>query len=289
MKNRNVIHKYLSLVKFAHSIFAMPFALIGYAIAANEIDHFSIVTLLLVVLCMVFARNAAMAFNRLVDRDIDTLNKRTSNRELSSGIIKTKEAVFFIILNAVLFVFTTYFLNDNNLAFYLSPVALFVILGYSYTKRFTELSHIILGVGLGLAPIGAYIAVKGEFATIPLIISALVVFWVSGFDIIYSLQDYKFDKKLNLKSIPVKFGIETAMKLSIGLHIIASLLTIVIGFNYQWSFIYWVGTLIFNILLFYQHFIISEIDFSKINVSFFTTNGLASIIYGTFCIIDILI
>lgn len=289
MKKRSLIYNYLSFVKFAHSIFAMPFALIGYTLAAKEIGEFSFITLLLVVLCMIFARNAAMAFNRFVDRDIDSMNNRTSKREIPAGIIKTKQAFFFIILNSVLFVFTTYFLNENKLAFYLSPVALFVILGYSYTKRFTEFSHIILGIGLGLAPIGAYIAVKGCFSMLPLIISFMVIFWVSGFDIIYSLQDYNFDKNNNLKSIPVRFGIKKSLKISSMLHIMAFLLSVTVGLAYDWSLLYWVGALIFNSLLLYQHTIISEKRLDRINVSFFTTNGIASVIYGGFCILDILI
>jgi 4-hydroxybenzoate polyprenyltransferase len=289
MKKRSLIYNYLSFVKFAHSIFAMPFALIGYTLAAKEIGNFSFITLLLVVLCMIFARNAAMAFNRFVDRDIDSMNYRTNKREIPAGIIKTKQAFFFIVLNSVLFVFTTYFINENKLAFYLSPVALFIILGYSYTKRFTEFSHIILGIGLGLAPIGAYIAVKGYFSVLPLIISFLVIFWVSGFDIIYSLQDYNFDKNNNLKSIPVKFGIKKSLKISSVLHLITFFISIIIGLAYNWSLLYWIGTFFFNLLLLYQHAIINENNLKRINVSFFTTNGIASIIYGGFCILDILI
>jgi len=289
MKERNLINKYLSLVKFAHTVFALPFALVGYSIAASEKNYFSTLTLILVILCMIFARNAAMAFNRLVDKEIDSINQRTSNREIPTGAIKTKQAIIFIIFNSIMFVFTTYFLNENKLAFYLSPIALFLILGYSYTKRFTALSHIILGFGLGLAPIGAYIAVKGEFSTIPLYISALVIFWVSGFDIIYSLQDYNFDKKLKLKSIPVKLGIKNSLKLSSILHFIAFLFTIIIGFIYEWSVLYWIGAITFNTLLYRQHSIINEKDLSKINISFFTINGIASIIYCGFCILDILL
>ena len=171
--------KFLSLVKFSHTIFAMPFALIGFflAIRMNHIE-FNWVILLLIILCMVFARNAAMAFNRYADKEIDNLNPRTAIREIPSGLIKPRSALLFTILNALLFIATTWFINP--LTFKLSPVALLVILGYSLTKKFTSLCHFILGLGLSLAPIGAYISVTGKFNIIPIMFSCVVFFWVSG-------------------------------------------------------------------------------------------------------------
>ena len=173
----------------------MPFALIGFFLASQQYN-FEWITLLYVVLCMVFARSAAMAFNRYIDRDIDKENERTSQiREIPNGTITAKNALVFVLINSLLFVATTYFIN--SLCFTLSPVALLVILGYSFTKHFTALCHLVLGLGLALAPIGAYLAVSGEFSIIPILFSFVVLFWVSGFDIIYSLQDEEFDKTQN--------------------------------------------------------------------------------------------
>ena len=187
------VKNYFSLVKFSHTVFAMPFALIGFSLAVSKDEFdFSIRLLLLVILCMIFARNAAMGFNRLADKNFDALNPRTRKREIPSGIIGTRAAAIFVIINAILFIITTGFIN--RLTLFLSPVALLVILGYSLTKRITSLCHFILGLGLSLAPIGAYISVTGQFSILPLIYSFIVLTWVSGFDIIYALQDDEFDK-----------------------------------------------------------------------------------------------
>lgn len=280
---------YLSLVKFAHTIFAMPFALVGFFMGVQVLNHFRWETLLMVILCMVFARNAAMGFNRFVDRKFDAANQRTANREIPAGIIKPYRALAFVILNSVLFIITTYFLNDNKLAFYLSPVALIVILGYSLCKRFTSFSHLVLGLGLALAPIGAYIAISGEFAVLPLLLSIMVLFWVSGFDIIYALQDIDFDKSQQLKSIPASIGIKKSLGFSSILHILSFLLIIIIGFIGSWHIFYWIGGGIFSFLLLYQHLIVKADNLNRINLAFFTTNGIASVIYGAFCILDLLI
>ncbi|MEO1437101.1 MAG: UbiA-like polyprenyltransferase, partial [Bacteroidota bacterium] len=187
------MQKYLSLIKFSHTIFALPFALIGFFIAYAETGSgFSWMIFLLVLGCMVFARSAAMAFNRYLDRDIDAQNPRTAGREIPSGQLKASNVLLFVLINSLLFVVCTFFINP--LCFYLSPIALLVILGYSYTKRFTWLCHFVLGLGLALAPIGAYLAVTGEFDWLPLLYSVVVLSWVSGFDIIYALQDEGFDK-----------------------------------------------------------------------------------------------
>src|SRR6056297_3110881 len=195
------VKNFLSLVKFSHTIFAMPFAFIGYFLALYQTNaNFEWKLLGLIVLCMIFARYAAMAFNRFIDREIDNKNPRTAIREIPSGVVKAKSALIFVIVNALLFILTTYFIN--KITFILSPVALFIILGYSITKKFTALCHLILGLGLSLAPIGAYLSVTGQFAVIPVIFSFVVLFWVSGFDIIYALQDEDFDKQEKLYSIP---------------------------------------------------------------------------------------
>ena len=278
--------KFLSLVKFSHTIFAMPFALIGFflAIRMNEIE-LNLKILLLIILCMVFARNAAMAFNRFADKEIDILNPRTAIREIPSGIIKPKSALLFTILNAFLFIVATWFINP--LTFKLSPVALLVILGYSLTKKFTSLCHFILGLGLSLAPIGAYISVTGKFDIIPIMFSCIVFFWVSGFDIIYALQDEEFDKSENLKSIPALLGKKNALILSTTAHLIALIFVILPGIIAQFGIFYWIGALIFTGLLFYQHLLVKPNDLSKVNLAFFTTNGFASVIFASFTILSL--
>ena len=194
MKNLiRTFSNYFSLVKFSHTVFAMPFALIGFALAVSEKEHdFSLKILLLIIMCMIFARNAAMGFNRVADHHYDALNPRTSSREIPSGKIAPKAAMIFVIVNSVLFILSAFFIN--NLAFALSPVALLIILGYSLTKRITSLCHFILGLGLSLAPVGAYISVSGRFTLLPVIYSLIVLTWVSGFDIIYALQDDKIGR-----------------------------------------------------------------------------------------------
>ncbi|HUH33779.1 MAG TPA: UbiA-like polyprenyltransferase, partial [Daejeonella sp.] len=197
--------KYLSLVLFAHTVFALPFAFIGFFLAVTTTGHeFTWVKLLLMILCMVFARNAAMSFNRYLDREIDAQNPRTVIRDIPAGRVSSNEALIFTIINSLLFIGATFFINPLCLA--LSPVALAVVLGYSYTKRFTPLCHLVLGSGLALAPIGAYLVVTGEFALLPIFFSLAVLCWVSGFDIIYALQDEEFDRENGLKSIPAWLG-----------------------------------------------------------------------------------
>ena len=279
--------KYLSLIKFSHTIFAMPFAFIGFFLAIKDYD-FEWITLFYVVFCMVFARSAAMAFNRYIDRDIDTANPRTAQvREIPNGSIKANSALIFVIINSILFIATTYFIN--TLCFALSPIALLVILGYSYTKRFTSLCHLVLGLGLSLAPIGAYLAVSDEFNIIPIFFSAAVLFWVSGFDIIYSLQDEEFDKTYELHSMPVLLGKKNALMLSNILHLLTFSALSIAGSLGEFSLYYWIGFWIFSTLLVYQHTLVKHNDLSKINLAFFTTNGIASIIFGAFVIADLLI
>ena len=280
------IKNYLSLVKFSHTIFALPFALVGFFWAVKlEGNTLEYKTLLLVILDMLWARNAAMAFNRYIDRDIDAKNERTVVRDIPAGNIKAKSALAFVLINAFLFLATTYFINETT--FYLAPVALTVILGYSYTKRFTALCHLVLGVGLALAPIGAYLSVTGHFAWLPVLISFVVLFWVSGFDIIYALQDEEFDKEHNLNSIPVLLGKKRALQLSVLLHFMAFVLLLVIAFISHFGLYYWIGFTFFSALLFYQHTLVKVDDLSKVNLAFFTTNGIGSVIFGLFAILEV--
>ena len=282
------IGNYFSLIKFSHTIFALPFAIIGYFLAIESSNKsFEPKLFLLIILSMIFARSSAMAFNRYIDREIDKKNLRTSLREIPSGLIKSQSALFFVVINCFLFIVCTYFIN--KICFYLSPIALSVILGYSLTKRFTALCHLILGVGLSLAPIGAYLAVTGKFNWLPLFFSFAVLFWVSGFDIIYALQDEEFDKSENLKSIPVWLGKRAAIMVSIIFHIISASFIVFAGFYGHFSMSYWIGTIIFTGLLFYQHTLVKHNDLSKINIAFFTTNGIASIVFGLFVLIALLL
>ncbi len=294
------IKKYLSLIKFSHTIFAMPFALIGFFLGVQYLKTNQVVlsengfnvnpwlyTFIFVVLCMVFARSAAMAFNRYLDMHIDAKNPRTAIREIPSGQIKPKNALLFTIICSLLFVLCT--LVINKLVFFLSFVALFVILFYSYTKRFTALCHLVLGLGLSLAPIGAFLAVTGVFDLLPILFSFLVLTWVSGFDIIYALQDETFDKQNQLNSIPALLGKEKALKLSTFLHLITAAIIIIIGFYTLHLFWYWIGAFIFIGMLIYQHSIVKPNDLSKVNIAFMTANGIASIVFACFVIIDILI
>jgi 4-hydroxybenzoate polyprenyltransferase len=288
-----IMKVYFNLVKFSHTIFALPFALTGLVLGfVISETPFSWERLLLVLGCMVTARNTAMAFNRYIDKDIDAANERTKVREIPSGKLSGRQVVFFIVLNAILFIALTWLINP--LCFYLSPVALMVIMGYSLTKRFTFLCHLILGTGLSLAPIGAFIAVTGYFHLLPIILGLAVLFWVSGFDIIYALQDEDFDKSKGLFSIPSFFGANTALKISRGMHVISAIL--LIYFLYQSyltidsiSTLAILGTLIFISMLIAQHLLVTATDLSKVNMAFFTNNGIASVVYGVLFMVDLLL
>jgi 4-hydroxybenzoate polyprenyltransferase len=283
----STVKHYLSLVKFSHTIFALPFALIGFMLSIHEGYSFSWKLFLLVLACMATARNSAMAFNRYIDRRFDALNPRTAIREIPAGIINPGNALFFIILNSALFVTATFFIN--TICFYLSPVALFVILFYSYTKRFTPLCHLVLGVGLALAPIGAYLAVTGHFSWLPLLFSFTVFCWVSGFDIIYALQDESFDREHRLNSIPVLLGTKGALRFSEVLHAFSIAFVVAAGFYGHFNFLYWLGVAFFIGLIVYQHSIVKPNDLSRVNLAFGTTNGVASVVFATFTITSLFI
>ncbi len=283
---------YFSLIKFAHTVFALPFAVLSFFLGlkwVNEPFHWTLLGL--IILCMLFARSAAMAFNRYVDRSYDAKNARTVIREIPAGIIKPSSAFFFVVLMSIAFMFTTYWINP--LVFYLSPVALLVVLGYSYTKRFTWFCHFVLGIGLGLAPIGAFISVTGYFHFLPVFYGMMVMLWVSGFDIVYALQDEEFDRENNLHSIPERFGKKTAINISIVLHIICACLLFYIAWYQSQVFptlgiLHWIGAFGFAALLIWQHRLIKLHDLSKINQAFFETNGIASVLFGSAVIIDVL-
>jgi len=284
----NKIGNYFSLVKFAHTIFAMPFAMIGFALAVSGTGHqFSLKLFVLVVLCMIFARNSAMGFNRLADRKFDSLNPRTDKREIPAGKISTKAATLFVIANSILFIVTSGLIN--RLTLILSPVALLIILGYSLTKRITFLCHFILGLGLSLAPTGAYISVTGTFSILPVIYSLIVLTWVSGFDIIYALQDDEFDRRHKLHSIPSAAGRKKALITSVLVHFMTFLMVIAAGLAGNGNLLYWIGAVIFTVLLIWQHFLVKPDDLTRVTIAFQTTNGVASIVFALFVILDLII
>lgn len=285
--------KYLSLVKFSHTIFAMPFALLGFVLAVHdENSSWNWRLFVLVALCMVFARSAAMAFNRYLDREIDAKNPRTAVREIPAGVISPKAALIFTVVSSLLFITTTWFIN--LICFKLSWVALIVVLGYSFTKRFTPLCHFVLGLGLGLAPIGAFLAVTGHFDVLPILFSIAVFAWVAGFDIIYALQDEDFDREHHLNSVPAMLGKNKALRLSELLHLISAGFVgygiwLAINTHAELGWMSWVAVVFFAGLLFYQHTLVKADDLSKVNLAFFTTNGIASIIFCSLVILDFFI
>jgi 4-hydroxybenzoate polyprenyltransferase len=304
------VKSYLSLIKFSHTIFAMPFALIGFFLGIIRLDKVPHVyynmnfidtnwkktklfletnwyVFFLVILCMVFARSAAMAFNRYLDRTFDAKNTRTAIREIPAGILKANNVLLFTIVNCLLFIACTFFINW--VCFLLSPVALLVVLGYSYTKRFTPLCHLILGLGLSLAPIGAYLAVTGQFDLLPILFSFTVLFWVSGFDIIYALQDEEFDKENKLYSIPAWLGKAKALRVSELLHVFSALFVLTAGWLGNFGWLYWIGAAIFIGMLIYQHTIVKPNDLKRVNLAFMTANGIASVVFALFVIADLFI
>lgn len=228
-----------------------------------------------------------MAFNRWADRHYDTKNERTKVREIPSGVISERSAAILVILSSLAFIVTTWFIN--SICFSLSPIALIVVLGYSFTKRFTWLCHLVLGIGLSLAPIGAYLAVTGEFGWIPILFSMTVLTWVTGFDIIYALQDEEFDKSQDLYSMPSIFGKKKALQTSSFFHLMSIIFLLIAGSLAGYGFIYWAGFSVFTSLLIYQHTLVKPDDLSKVNIAFFTTNGIASLVFAAFVVTELII
>jgi 4-hydroxybenzoate polyprenyltransferase len=302
----STVKNYLSLIRFSHTIFAMPFAMIGFFLGVygpvlglsshrnHALSSWSVfirhaqplwVTFLLVIACMIFARSAAMAFNRWLDVKWDALNPRTAIREIPKGIISKNSALLFVIFNCGAFIICTWFINP--LCFALSFVALAVVLGYSYTKRFTPLCHLVLGLGLSLAPIGAFLAVTGYFALLPLLFSFTVIFWVSGFDIIYALQDEDFDISHQLYSMPSWLGKAMALHVSELLHLLSTVCVIAAGLYGNFGWWYWAGVAVFIGMLIYQHTLVRPNDLSRVNLAFMTANGIASVVFAAFVIADL--
>jgi 4-hydroxybenzoate polyprenyltransferase len=276
---------YLRMIKFSHSIFALPFAFTSAVLAASGIP--TLEEILWITLAMVGGRSAAMGLNRIIDRRIDAMNPRTASRELPTGIVKVSEAFMFVLASLVLFVYSAYQLNP--LCLKLSPVAIFFFIFYPYTKRFTWLSHIVLGIAISGAPIGAWIAIKGEFNFEILPLALAVVFWLAGFDILYALQDYEFDRKAGLQSIPRRFGIRKSLWLSRGFHFLTWLLLILTGRVFALGILYYIGMAITAVLLLYEHSLVKEDDLSKLDIAFFNMNGYISITVFIFTFLDLII
>ena len=288
VRKSQTMKRYISLVKFAHTIFAMPFALMAftYALWSTEAE-FSWWLLVQVILCMVFARNVAMGFNRWADRDIDKENPRTADREIPAGKISPRNAMIFIVMNALFFVATA--CTINLLTALLSPVALAVIMFYSYCKRFTALAHIVLGLSLAIAPAGAFIAVTGTLTWPVCLLSLLVLTWCGGFDIIYALQDAEFDRQRGLRSIPSRFSARTSLIISALLHLV-SISFIVLYTTYQpQSWLAWLGCAMFAVIVASEHILVTPTKQRNIGIAFGTFNALASVAYGVALILNLLI
>ena len=285
----SAISKYAGLVKFSHTIFAMPFALMSftYAVVSSATPIGDLWILLLqVVLCMVFARNVAMGFNRWADWRIDAENPRTASREIPAGKISPKAALWFVTINAIAFIITT--ITINSLTAWLSPVALAIVMAYSYCKRFTSLAHLVLGLSLGIAPVGAFIAVRGEFSLVPCILAFVVMTWCGSFDIIYALQDRDFDRERGLHSIPARFSIRTSLYISIALHVLTIAALAWYVYLLPHNIWIWIGAALFTAIIILEHILVTPSRQRNIGIAFGTLNGLASLTLATFVIIGLL-
>ncbi len=273
------------LVRFSHTLFAMPFALTSVVLVSFT-HKVTFVKLLWIVIAMVGARSAAMGFNRIADREFDANNPRTKNREIPANKITVGEATLFVIGASLVLVFAAHELNP--LCFYLSPVALAVVFFYSFTKRFTWLSHLFLGLGMGLAPVGAWLGIAGRFSLAPIILGLTVVAWGAGFDIIYSLQDLDYDDEVGLFSMPKSLGVRKALLISSALHALAFALLLSLKFILPLQGIYLIGLVIVGLILVHQHRIVKPTDLSKLNFAFFNMNAYLSIGLFLFTLIDVL-
>ncbi|MCO5387721.1 UbiA-like polyprenyltransferase [Desulfosporosinus sp.] len=276
---------FFEMIKFEHTIFALPFAYLGAFLAAEGIP--SAMKLMWITLAMVGARTAAMSLNRLVDRHIDARNPRTAQRALPAGQLRVDEVYLYVVFSFLLLGISAYQLN--LLALYLMPIAVFFLVLYSYTKRFTWACHLVLGISLGLAPAGAWIGITGHWALAPVLLGLGVMTWVAGFDVVYACQDVEFDRKEGLHSIPAVFGLQRGLEISAFLHTIAPLLFIAVGVVMSLSWLYYAGVAIAIVLLFRQHRLVSADDFSKIGVAFFDLNGYLSILLFVFSVLDIIL
>ncbi|HZV46288.1 MAG TPA: UbiA-like polyprenyltransferase [Thermodesulfovibrionales bacterium] len=280
----NKIGTYLEMIKFQHSIFALPFAYLGAFLAEMRVPDF--LTLLWITLAMVGARSFAMAMNRLIDREIDRRNPRTAERALPKGLLPIPSVIVFSLISLTVFLIAVY--NLAPICRYLWPFVVIPFVIYPYTKRFTWLSHFILGLCLGLAPVGAWIAVTNSVSIEPFLLGAAVLCWVAGFDIFYAIQDMNFDQKYRLYSIPANFGIRTSLVLTKLLHFTAISFLVWTGIRLDLGIFYFIGVFIAGVLLAYENSIIKPNDLSKLNVAFFTMNGVISVLMFCFVAMEVI-
>jgi 4-hydroxybenzoate polyprenyltransferase len=272
------------MIKWEHSIFALPFALCGAMLAADGLPTVHQITWIIV--AMISARSAAMAFNRVADAAIDAANPRTRTRALPAGVLSSSFVTTFVVASCAIFVLAASQLN--RFALFLSPIALGVVLLYSYTKRFTRWSHLVLGFALGIAPAAAWIAVRGSLDSRILLLTAAVTFWVGGFDVLYACQDYEFDREANLHSVPRYFGIRGALAVARLFHLLMLLLLIALVLSFGLGKLALAGVLAVAVLLAYEHSLVSPGDLSKLNAAFFTMNGVISVVFFAFMAADLL-
>ena len=265
------------MIKFSHTIFALPFALVSLILVTKEYGEVTLGMIFWVIIAMIGARSASMGFNRYIDSDIDAANPRTSNREIPSNQISKKNALLFIIFFSAMFIAATYFLND--LCFYWSVPTLIALFFYSYTKRFSHYSHYVLGFVIGITPTGAWFAVSGVFNFKPILLSLTLFTYIAGFDILYSCQDEEYDRENGLFSIPVKYGREKALKISEYTHLITFLLFLSVGLNFGLNIYYYLTTLVIGILLILEHKLITSNDLSKIKIAFLYVNSIISVLF----------
>lgn len=273
------------MIKWEHSVFALPFALCGAMLAAGGLP--SAAQLGWIVLCMVSARSAAMAFNRVADAQIDAANPRTATRAIPAGTLSQKFVATFVVVSCAVFVAAAAQLN--RLTLYLSPIVLALVLLYSYTKRFTRWSHLVLGFALGIAPAGAWIAVRGSLDPRILVLTAAVTFWVAGFDVLYACQDMDFDRAFGLNSVPQAFGVRRALTLSRVLHLVMLALLVALVVLFGLGKLAMAGVLAVAILLAYEHSLVSATNLSKLNAAFFTMNGVIAVVFFAFVAADLLV
>ena len=276
---------YLKMIKISHSVFALPFAFTGAILAASGIPFLK--QILWIAVAMVGARSGAMGLNRIIDRKIDAANPRTANREIPSGKIKMRDAVIFTFISLAVFVFAAY--NLNPLCLKLSPIAIAVLVLYSYTKRFTWMAHFVLGIAISAAPLGAWIAIRGTFDWDIMPLSIAVVFWLAGFDVLYALQDMEFDRNYGLHSIPQRFGIRKSLIFSRAFHFVTWSLLAVNGILFNLNIAYWIGIILIAWLLIYEHSLVKPHDLSRLNMAFFNMNGYISIAVFVFTLIALIV
>jgi 4-hydroxybenzoate polyprenyltransferase len=274
---------YAEMIKFEHSIFALPFAYFGAFLSQMRVPMLK--DLLWITIAMVGARSFAMSLNRIIDKEIDRLNPRTSNRALPKGTLSIKNAFIFTLISLVIFLLAVYQLAP--ICRYLWPLVVLPFVIYPYTKRFTYLSHFLLGICLGLAPIGAWIAINNSLSLEPILIGFAVSFWVAGFDIFYAIQDIEFDRRYGLQSIPARFGVEKSLIITKILHFLSIIFFISVGIRLNLGIFYFTGVLISSIVLTYENMIIKPNDLSRLNIAFFNLNGIVSIVMFIFVVLEI--